>query len=309
MIQAIFFAILIITLLSGTFAYFAPSQKPISPMKFMMDNTGYNSMETLNRKKTEQINMVMNRGVLQIRRQMEDLALEQSKFLDMIRDQQQILKSATKDASDILMEAQQKGEAVDNDLLQLRSLTSQMQDQGRLLVAHGEELIALNNQLTASRQQVAEQIDLANINTEASLNALQERSASLNNKAAEVFQKVNDHNQQIRDQIQSMHDKLQDLSDSGAIGLQQPLVKDSIHRMLSNESDVINKLADNEQKSKQLVQDAQDRQAEAREQLEEKMQQSKDMIEDERQKAQDQQEANQQHIADQMQRIRDQQNR
>ena len=75
-------------------------------MGLMMDKSGYNSEETFNSKRTQQLNMTMRNGLIQIRRQMDDMAQEQNKFLDTIQDQQQVLENTSKEASDIMLQAQ-----------------------------------------------------------------------------------------------------------------------------------------------------------------------------------------------------------
>lgn len=309
MIQAVFFALLIISLLAGYFAYFNPAPKPINPVKFAMENSGYNSMETINRKRSQVINMTTSKGLMQVRRMMDDLSLEQDKFLDTLQDQQQILKDTNKDAHDVLLELQKQGDAGRKDVLQLKALTSEMQDEQKLLVTRGHDLILLNDQLTKSRQLMSDQMDLARINTDTSLSTLQQRYSALDNQAASFFNKITEHNQEVHDRIENIKNKLQLIAkippDTSTV--QQQNANERIQRMLDKEHEDILRLADTEEKSKDLVKDAQEKQADAKEQLNEKLQQSQDKIADEHQKEEDQQLMVQQRIADQQQRIQDQQ--
>jgi hypothetical protein len=296
--QFFFFALLIITLLAGALAYFVPKHPIRNPVEFAMDQSGYNSMETLNRKHIQQLSMTTRNGLIQIRKQMDDMAQAQNKFLDTIQDQQQVLENTTKDASDIMLEAQEisgKG-SNDNDILRLKEVTSKMQDEKRLLVANGKDLVALNNQITQSRQWISDQIDLAKINTETSLSALQQRYSMLKNQAAGFSDKAVGYNQAVGNQMDRIQDHLNELANNAAHGTeQQRSAKEHIRRMLAKEREDRIKLADSEEKSRNLLKDAQER--------------SRDLIDEERQKAQDQQEMMRQRIEDQRQRIQDQQNR
>lgn len=316
--QSIFFGLFIIALFAGAFAYFVPVQKPADPMKFMMDNSGFNPLEMINHKRSEQINMTMNKGIMQIRRKMDDLALEQNKFLDVIRDQQQLLKNTGKGAADIMLAAEQEGERGNQDILRLKALASQMQDEQHLLVARGQDLIALNDRLTQNRQLMADRIDLAKINTETSLRTLRDRYDSLKDQVSRFFDKVNEHNQEVRDRMDKMREHLRDFANNRAFANadQKQRIKDRIQLMLDKEHEDMIRLADSEERSRNLLHDAQERQKDSKELLNDKLQQNQDLIEQEHQKAQDQQEINRQHMADQlqrsadqMQRIRDRQNR
>ena len=294
--QFFFFALLIITLLAGALAYFVPKHPIKNPVGFAMDQSGYNSMETLNRKHIQQLSMTTRNGLIQIRKQMDDMAQAQNKFLDTIQDQQQVLESASKDASDIMLEAQKISGKGSNDILRLKEVTSQMQDEQRLLVAHGKDLVAINDQITQSRQWISDQIDLAKINTGASLSTLQQRYSMLKNQAAGFSDKAVGYNKAVGNQMDRIQDHLNELANNAAHGTeQQRSAKEHIRRMLAKEREDRIKLADSEEKSRNLLKDAQER--------------SRDLIDEERQKAQDQQEMMRQRIEDQRQRIQDQQNR
>ena len=161
-----------------------------------------------------------------------------------------------------------------------------MQDEQHLLVANGKDLVALNDQITQGRQQISDQIDFAKVNTETSLSTLQQHYDTLNHQASGLFHKVARRDQQARDQMNKTQDQLRDLVNNAAnnSALQQQNVKDHIRTMLDKEHENMLKLADTEEKNRNLLQE-------------------------ERQKAQDQQEVMQQRIEDQRQRIQDQKNR
>jgi len=64
---------------------FCAIAKPINPLKFVMDRSGYSSEVTLNKKKSEQFSMTTNRGIVQIRQLMDDLTQKQNKVLNPSR--------------------------------------------------------------------------------------------------------------------------------------------------------------------------------------------------------------------------------
>jgi len=309
--QFIFLVLFIITLIVGGFAYFAPPKMSLDPMRFMMDRSGYTSEVETNRKKSQRLNMLTNKGLVEIRRQMDDIALKQSKFLDTVRDQQQVLKDASKQAEDIMLLAQKQGQAGSKDVLQLQALATEMQDEQRLLIAHGKDMISLNDQLTKGRQWIAEQMDLVNINNDAASRELQERYDQLKNQAAVFFDRVAEHNQIVRDQMAKIQDRIHDFANNAAYdsSVQQQSAKDRMERILDKEHEDMIKLADSEERSRNLLKDAQANLADSKELFEDTLQRSKDLIEQERQSAEDQTWINQQRVADQLQRLKDQQNR
>ena len=75
--QFFFFSLLIITLLAGAFAYFVPKQPPLNPVGFVMDQSGYSSVETRNRKHTQQLSMTTKNGLMRMRKQIDDMAQAQ----------------------------------------------------------------------------------------------------------------------------------------------------------------------------------------------------------------------------------------
>jgi hypothetical protein len=206
MIQLIFLSLLVITLLAGGIAYFSPSKKPMNPLQFMMDNTGYTQEQVINQKRTEEINLTTDEGVVKVHKLMDDLATQQSKFLDLLKEQQRILEGAGKNASDVLKSAKKQGGKDDKDILQLEALTSQIQDSQRLMVQQGQALVNMNNQLMKNRKWMAEQSDIARINTESSLRSSQSRYDSLNGHANELYNAVKERSeisqQHIKDLIE-----------------------------------------------------------------------------------------------------------
>jgi len=309
--QFIFFTLFVIALLAGAFAYFAPQQKPINPVQFMMEKTGYTAEETTNHKQTEQLNLTTNQGLINVHKQMDEIAFEQNKFLDSIRDQQQILKSSGKEASDIMLMAQQNGGTQGTDILQLKALASEMQDEQRILIAHGQDLIALNDQLTRNRQWIVDQIDAADISNESSLHSFQQRYAILQDQAENFFDQVNQHNQEVHDRMTRIQDQLNDLANKAVYNstMQQQGVNVRVQRMLMVQHENMIKLADAQDLSRNLVKDAKRHLNNSKRLFNDALQRSRDIIDDENQKAEDQKLANQQRADDQKQLIKDLQKR
>lgn len=311
MIQVIFLALLVITLFAGAFAYYAPKEKSIDPMKFMMDSSGFSSEETTNTKKTQKLNMTTNKGLVEFRREMDDLADEQNKIMDAIRDQQQLLANTSKDAADIMQKAQDQSDKNAIDVLRLKELTAQMQDQQRLLTSHGQVLIDMNNRLTDSRQWVTDQVDLVRVNTASSMDALQQHYNSLKDQADGFFDKVGQHNQEVNDQIQRMQDHLKEMSQNASENnaMQQDSAMERMGHMLENEHESMAKLAEKEECNKGLLEEAQQNLQNSKEAFQDTLQRSEDLIEKEREKAQDQKDMLQQRMEDQEQRLQDQRDR
>jgi len=293
MIQIVFFALLVVALFAGAFSYFNPHPKAVDPWKFISDS-GLNSTDTINRKRFQQINMVTSKGLLEIHKQMDDLAVAQSKFLDTLKDQQQILSAVRSDAESALIQARQSGAGAP-DILHLEELTSQMKDDQNLLVARGQYLVSLNDQLTKGRQQVLEQIDLANFNTQNILDNLKQQNAALNNQSSDFFDQVAQNNQQVRDQMDQLQDKFNGISQDSELGMKWRSASDRLNQLMEKSREDRQKLADVEEKNRQATEKSKQDMADAQDRLHDLEQHTRDVIQDERQKEEDQK----QHLADQ----------
>lgn len=258
-----------------------------------------------------ELNVTTIKGIMQIRKQLDDFAIEQNNFQDAIQDQQELLKNTSHSASDIMLEAQRTSQTNKYDVLRLKSLAEEMQDRERLLVDRGQSLIALNDELKENREMMAERIEMVKINTESSMRAMQDRYDSLKDQASKFYDKVREYNQEVRDRIDLMRVKLHDMSEDAQDqrASQEQNIKDRIQNMLDHEHEDMIKIADSQQRSEEILQDQRDQQEDAKELLNDKLQHSQDMIEDEQEKVKDQQEMMEQRIADEEQRIQDQQAR
>jgi vacuolar-type H+-ATPase subunit I/STV1 len=214
MIQFVFFALFALALLAWAFVYFSPSEKAVDPMKSAMEDSGYTSMDTLNRKRMEQLHILTEKGLTRIRGKIENLAQQQQKFLDAIQDQQQILKNTYQEASNLLMEARQRGQASDKDLSRLKDLGASIENDQRLLVAQGKDLIALNAQLTLNRQKIADEVNLSA--TRGAVSGLSGQYNSINDQAADLFNKAQEYQQKVQLAMDKVHDQMQDLKDKAA---------------------------------------------------------------------------------------------
>ena len=125
----------------------------------------------------------------------------------MLQDREDALKDEDKRVNGILREARRNN---DKDLLSIEALSSDIQNQERLLVQHGQYLLTLNDQLAANRKMVAQKVDISKINTDASLQSIEQRNNLLQSQSTSNLQSVADHNQQIRDHMDNIEQKLDD---------------------------------------------------------------------------------------------------
>ncbi len=209
--QVTLFLLFIIALIVGAFAYFLPEQQAVSPFKVVMVNGDYETTEQTNTKKSQQLNMTTDRGIVQIHRQIDDLTREQKKLIGMVDYDQQVLNNTNKEISEITKQVNGKSGI---DVLKLKALGRQLQNDQRLLVEHGMQLIALNDQLNKNRKLLAEERDLVNINSESYLQLLQEHNSLLKDQFAIFFDKVtrqsNNFLQHTQDLIEEDRQKVQD---------------------------------------------------------------------------------------------------
>ena len=205
-----------ITLIAGTFAYFSPKGVAINPLKMgMSPNRGNNvldpGVEDSSTKKIQELNVTTGNGGLEIHQEVDELIQEKSKLEDQIKDEQVVLDNTKKQIVDLKAHLDGKN---DQDLLKLKYLTKAMEDQQRLLVVHGEQLLTLNDQIKKNRQLQSQQRDMVNLNTQSSLDALEQRNDDLLKRNQDVIandrQKAQDQqwiNQQRQaDQMQRIRD-------------------------------------------------------------------------------------------------------
>jgi hypothetical protein len=209
--QLIFLTVLIFVFITGAYTYLAPPPKAMLPIKDVMDDGGFNSLETLNIKKIEELNVSTSGGLTQIRSVVDSLSQQEEGLQDMINSEQQVLIDTSKKIYDITKKADGKS---DIDVLRLKSLGLQLQDDQRLLLAHGQSLIDLNNQLIKTRQWLALKSELVVTNNETLLRLQQQNNALLNVQASNLFDKVKQDNadtmQRAQDSIEEERERRQD---------------------------------------------------------------------------------------------------
>ncbi|MDE1920999.1 MAG: hypothetical protein KGJ09_02860 [Candidatus Omnitrophica bacterium] len=309
LIQIAFFCLLIVALLAGVFSYFPQLHRTIRPLKFAMDSIGYTGVETLNKKRSQQINVAVKSGLMDIHKRMDAVAVEQDRLLDALTDQQAVLQEANRDAQTVLLEAKKAGRKGDKDILQLEALASQMNDQQRLLVAHGQYLVSLNDQLTKSRERLAQQADIANMDAQSSLDSIRQNYASFESQASELFNKVDEYNRELRQGVGKMQEQISGISNPSYGSYAHDMAQERIQSLLDKEQEDMARVADCQQRNLDLAQEAREKLADSRERSEDLERRDRDLIDEEHQKQEDQQSMIRQRMADEQQRMQDQQNR
>lgn len=210
--QIVFFGIFSIVFLAGIYSYFAPPPpRAMVPIKDIMDNGGFNSLETLNIKKIQELNVTTSAGLTQIRNVVDNLAQEQQGLKDVIDSERKVLSETGKKIKEITDKADDQNSV---DVLRLKSLSDQLKDDQHLLMAHGQTLIDLNDQLLRTRQWISEKSDTVNANNESLLRLQQQNNALLNDQASTIFDKVKQENsdsmQRTQDTIDEEREKTLD---------------------------------------------------------------------------------------------------
>ncbi len=209
--QVTLFYLFMIVLMLGAFAYFFPKQLVLSPLKVVMDNSSYETTNQTSIKKSQQLNMTTNAGFVQIHSQADELPQEQKRLMGIIDYDRLLVNNTDKEISDILKKANGKSYM---DVLKLKILRMELLNDQQLLGAHGQQLIALNDQLNKNKQLLAGQRDLVNINTESSLQLLGQHNSLLKDQSAIFFDKVrhqsNDFLKRIQDLVEENRQKVKD---------------------------------------------------------------------------------------------------
>lgn len=304
-----FYALFFVAFIVGVFTFFAPPKQSQGPLSWIT-NSG-ETIETVFHKKNQEVNVTTSDGILQVRQKMDDLAVEQNKILDTIKDQQVVLKNTSQGVNNILLEAQNSGEASGRDILQLKALATDIQDQQKLMVAHGKDLIALNDQLTQNRQWIADQIDYSNLYTETALRMLRKRNQFLKTQADEFFESQYAYREALRDRMLRMHEQLYNFIHNQGYYLwaKQQMIRDHIQRVLDKEHENMERLDEIERRDKELEERTKEKLEETKDLFDDLLQNNRDLMEQEQQKIVDLEEKNKQQVADQRQRLEDEQDR
>ena len=210
--QVTLFFLIVFMLMAGISAYFFPKHQAISPLKVLTDNSYYDmAEEESNTKGFQQLNMTTNRGIVQIHRRIDDLTQEQKRLMGMISYDQQGLNDINKEIADITKQIDGKSGI---NFLKFKVLELELKNYQRRLVAHGLQLIALNDQLNKNRQLLAEERGLVNIYSESSLQLLQQHNSLHNDQSSIFFDKVtaqsNDFLRHTQDLIDEDRQRVQD---------------------------------------------------------------------------------------------------
>jgi len=308
--QLIFLILFVVALIAGISAYLPGSQKPVNPMVFISDQSGYTTTEERNRKRMEQANITTSQGMIQVRRQMQEIAAKQKNFSDMLVEEERVLKNTGQQASLILAEAQKQAPKDQQDILRLKGLGSTLEDQQRLLVEHGQDLIALNDRIIRNRDWIHDQMDLIDTNNQTTQQIkLQGQYIALKDQSATFFDKVTQYNQQVQQYMQETQNQLNDAANHIVYdnSLQQQVVKEKIQSLMDRQHEEMVKLSESREKSQSLMRDQQERWTLSQELLNDSIRHSKELIGQERRNAKERQIQLQQQIQDQMQRIKDKQ--
>jgi len=182
--QFVFFVLFIVVLFAGAYSYFTPLPKPTFPIKDVLDEGGFDTLQTINTRKTQDVNITTSGGLTQIHKIVDGMTRQQGELKEMIDSEQQILNSTGKQIADIKKQAEGLSGP---DLLKLKGLMDEIQDDQRLLVAHGQALTALNDRIMKGRQLLVEQSSLMNSN-----NGSQDPSEKVKQDTEDSIQRTQD---------------------------------------------------------------------------------------------------------------------
>jgi len=205
--QFTLFFLFIITLIVGVLAYIGPKHLGMPSSKAVVDDSDNEMTGDSFTSKAQQWNVSTNGGVVEFNKQMDELTQKHKSLVDMIEGDHAILQNTQKEINDITSRGDGKNTM---DVLRLKALGLQMQDEQDLLVAHGQELIDVNNQIGKKRQMLSDQKDLLNMNTASSIQSLQDHDSSVSDKSATLFDKVDEEEQKAQDQQEQSRQRIED---------------------------------------------------------------------------------------------------
>ena len=192
MTQFFIFALFLMVLLAGVFSYFTPHQNYPS-IKMASETDVFDPQENTSSKSTQQASVTTSKGMMQTNEQTSQLVQKQEGVLAQASDSN------------------------DKDVLQLKALMAQFQDQGRILTPNGQDLTATNDQVVKNRKIIQDQMNLAALNNILMAQELKNREASLTdqskiflNAGVDARQKAEDQNELNKQRVADMMQRLKD---------------------------------------------------------------------------------------------------
>ncbi len=153
----------------------------------------FDPQENTSSKSTQQASVTTSKGMMQTNEQTSQLVQKQEGVLAQASDSN------------------------DKDVLQLKALMAQFQDQGRILTPNGQDLTATNDQVVKNRKIIQDQMNLAALNNILMAQELKNREASLTdqskiflNAGVDARQKAEDQNELNKQRVADMMQRLKD---------------------------------------------------------------------------------------------------
>lgn len=207
--QLLLSLVLFFAFISSMYAFFAP-QHPSSGNSFLY-NSGEELKEDSQIRKSQQWSMSTRNGVIEVNKDIDFLTKKEKKLKGMTEEDRQKLEKMNRQMEGILNKEGVKNE---QDILKLKMLGIEKENDERILNLHTKQLEDLNEELNEKRQKAAEDRGLINLNSESSYHSLQQQNNMLNERSASfidnVSQKNNDAIEHTKDLIEDQRQRLED---------------------------------------------------------------------------------------------------
>lgn len=281
----LFIGIFIISIIGGVVAWYLkrPAQGD-GFLKGALVSAGVTQKESFHRQRLNELNQQIKENH---QRLFEDVG-NQQRFLEQSNDR---IQSYSGMASDVMDKS-------NVDLLRLRSAMESLQNQNRLLIERGNELVKANAEQLKLRMNNLDQSSLSAIDTELNTQRFESMNENLMQTRRDYMNSVEQQSQTMNEQVSQVRAKLKELVEKGSLN-QSSTQQERLDDLERQGEDLLIRVRENQQQLKDKVE-------ESRRQLEDVKQRLKDTMNNNAQLFQETQERNIERARDLNQRTRDQ---
>ncbi len=298
----------ILVFLAGLFSYHARLNegKP-TMMADALKAIGLKQSQEKSRNKIDQINLSVDKGMMNVREKIQDLRERQDYLRDAIKDRETILESQREQSSQILQMISNYNETHDQDLLRIKETMARFQDDTQLMIDHGRDMLRTYEEQRNFAQQIAENASLSKINQSATQSTIAERYNTLKEQNDLAMERNREITQSLKEKTEQMRLQMTDFIDrpSGTISTQQQAIKDHMAELMRKQQENMLKINEMQERIKQASDEARQKIKDNQQRLENIVENNRQMQDEAKQRLDDQKVANQLRIEDQMQKIRE----
>ncbi len=253
----LFIGLLVISFIgTGVAWYLKRSNNDEGFLKGALSSVGIKQKESVHRQRMNELNKQNIKG--------------QEALYEDVGDQERFLEESNTRLQTIVQIARESMDKNDGDLLRLQSTMEGLQNQNRLLIERGKELVKANQEQLKLRMNNLDKASLSSIDTEINLQRFESTAENLLSARRDYMNAVEEQSKLINDNVIEIKDKLKNLSEKGTMSQSSPL-NEKLDSLAQQSDELLMKIRDNQQRIKDRVESSRQKLADAKEHLKDVM--------------------------------------